>query len=359
MIVKDEAPVIERCLLSVIPYIEDYIICDTGSSDNTVDVILETMRKAAIPGSIYNDKWENFGHNRSLALERYTGDGWVLMIDADDSIIGTLPTNQIQDDCDAYFVNLYQGSTSWKRLQIFNFKRKIWKYLEPVHEFPDCDGDFKSGELVGEYRWEARCEGNRSKLSANIYEKYYKDYKLLKSFLIKNSQDTRKQFYAAQSAFDAGLYQIAEHEYSLRIKLEGWYEEVFYSWYRIGRCREALKRPDVDIIDAYMKAYEVNPFRVEPLYALSCYLRNKGRPKLAHLIASYGLNTLIPKDSLFIEEHCYSWGIKDEVASTAFYVDNFKLGLSLSKELLKEPSVPEGQKDRIKNNIKIYENQLK
>ena len=39
MIVKNEAPNIQRCLESVAPFIDYYVIADTGSTDNTKEII--------------------------------------------------------------------------------------------------------------------------------------------------------------------------------------------------------------------------------------------------------------------------------------------------------------------------------
>ena len=41
MIVKNESKIIERLLKSVLPIIDTYCICDTGSDDNTVEIINE------------------------------------------------------------------------------------------------------------------------------------------------------------------------------------------------------------------------------------------------------------------------------------------------------------------------------
>ena len=41
MIVKNEEPVIERCLATVKPHIDYWVIVDTGSSDNTIKKIKE------------------------------------------------------------------------------------------------------------------------------------------------------------------------------------------------------------------------------------------------------------------------------------------------------------------------------
>jgi glycosyltransferase involved in cell wall biosynthesis len=39
MIVKNEGTVITRLFESVLPYIDSYCICDTGSTDNTIEII--------------------------------------------------------------------------------------------------------------------------------------------------------------------------------------------------------------------------------------------------------------------------------------------------------------------------------
>jgi len=68
MIVKNESHVIERALKSAIPFITHYCIHDTGSTDNTKEIITRTMTAAGIPGRIFDMPWVNFGHNRSACL---------------------------------------------------------------------------------------------------------------------------------------------------------------------------------------------------------------------------------------------------------------------------------------------------
>ena len=43
MIVRNEERVIERCLASVRPYVDGYVICDTGSTDRTIELIEAAM----------------------------------------------------------------------------------------------------------------------------------------------------------------------------------------------------------------------------------------------------------------------------------------------------------------------------
>jgi glycosyltransferase involved in cell wall biosynthesis len=73
MIVKNEAPNIERCLESVAPYIDYYVIADTGSSDNTKEIIKNFFDKKGIPGEILDHEWQDFGTNRSKVLRSLFG----------------------------------------------------------------------------------------------------------------------------------------------------------------------------------------------------------------------------------------------------------------------------------------------
>ena len=72
MIVKDESHVIVSTLENLCSNFKfDYwVISDTGSTDNTVELITRFFHEKQIKGEISNDKWENFGHNRSIALAK-------------------------------------------------------------------------------------------------------------------------------------------------------------------------------------------------------------------------------------------------------------------------------------------------
>ena len=68
MIVKDEAGNIKECLSKVAPYIHYWVIVDTGSKDNTIEVINQTMEEFGIPGEIHERPWVNFEVNSGCHL---------------------------------------------------------------------------------------------------------------------------------------------------------------------------------------------------------------------------------------------------------------------------------------------------
>ena len=356
MIVKNEAPNIKRCLESVAPYINYYVIADTGSIDDTKKIIKEYFDEKGIPGEILDHKWEDFGTNRSKVLKHCHGKvKWALMIDADDTIEGKLPVEKFNDDLDGYVVKIMRGSMVWYRAQIFNLGKKLWWFEEPLHEYAICEQPMNVSKLEGDYSWNVRTEGCRSREVNSDREKYARDYFTLKKYLEIDPQSVRKQFYAAQSAFDAQLYEVAEKEYLKRVEMGNWPEEVFYSWIRIGICREIMGRPLAEIAEAFMSAYEARPNRAEALYHLSCVYRKHERPRSAFLVASQALSIPAPtEDILFVDHSIYQWGILDEIATTAFYVGKIHMGLSACEKLLNDSYMPEIHRERIQKNKDVY-----
>jgi glycosyltransferase involved in cell wall biosynthesis len=71
MIVKNESHIIESTLEKLLKKISiDYwVISDTGSTDNTKEIINSFFEKKKIPGELFEHEWKDFGYNRTKALE--------------------------------------------------------------------------------------------------------------------------------------------------------------------------------------------------------------------------------------------------------------------------------------------------
>ena len=72
MIVKNESRIIRRCLDQLVGLVDYVCISDTGSTDNTVEIIegfiKEEKAKSNIKGgAVFHHTWKNFGHNRTLS----------------------------------------------------------------------------------------------------------------------------------------------------------------------------------------------------------------------------------------------------------------------------------------------------
>ena len=80
MIVKNEAPRIERVLNSVKDFADEIIIVDTGSNDNTKELASKFTDK------IYDFEWvEDFSRARNFSFSKANGE-YIMWLDADDDI---------------------------------------------------------------------------------------------------------------------------------------------------------------------------------------------------------------------------------------------------------------------------------
>jgi hypothetical protein len=81
MIVKNEQARLGRCLESISGVVDDVVICDTGSDDDTVALAL------ALGARVTSFGWcDDFSAARNAALADHVG-GWALQVDADDQVV--------------------------------------------------------------------------------------------------------------------------------------------------------------------------------------------------------------------------------------------------------------------------------
>ena len=148
MIVKDEASVIARCLCSVRPLIDYWIIIDTGSTDDTQDIIRNVLQD--IPGELHRRPWVDFANNRSeaLRLARPHGD-YTLIVDADDVLELPAEFKVPQLTADSYLIEIHHKELHHWRTQIVR-NGLPWRYEGVLHEFLSCGVDKKN--------WTNSCE---------------------------------------------------------------------------------------------------------------------------------------------------------------------------------------------------------
>src|ERR1700753_2915568 len=126
MIVKDEAPVIRRCLDSVRPLIDYWVIVDTGSTDGTQEIIREHLKD--VSGELHERPWRDFAHNRSEALTLARGHGdYVLVIDADEVLQIAQGFELPALTCDSYNIHVLYGGCSYMPRQLGN-NSLPWRY---------------------------------------------------------------------------------------------------------------------------------------------------------------------------------------------------------------------------------------
>ena len=312
MIVKNESKIIERLIDSALSIIDCYCICDTGSTDNTVDIIRRKMEKEGVVGEVYVEPFKNFGYNRSHALDRAAKwSEYALLLDADMKLV-------IEPGFDKSALTAYSYSIIQKNGTLDYYNTRIIKTgigakcVGPTHEYYDIPAGGRSEKLSTLWIKDIGDGGCKS-------DKFERDIRLLQEGLKAEPNNTRYTFYLAQSYNHSGKKAEAYEMYKKRAGLGGWIEEVFYALLEAGNMAKELKR-DPDAVYLWMEAYNKHPKRSESLYELAKYYREAGKNHLAQIYIDLGKSIPYPReDVLFIKNACYEYLFDYEASIVSFY----------------------------------------
>lgn len=367
MIVKNEAHVIRETLECVHKYIDYYVINDTGSTDNTIEVIKTFFNEKNIKGEVVEHefrtckchgpeykkyKWFHFGWNRTYALNQCVGKSdYIMIMDADDLIHGNLVLPKFMDK-DSYDVKFGSTSTYYRPFIIKNDKNLDWAYFGGLHEYlaSKTATNLQNEILTGDYYMECRHLGDRS----NVSDKYAKDAEIFEELMLEEPKNDRYVFYGAQSYFSAGMYEKSMELYKKRTTMGSWWEEVYFSYYRIAVCKMYLNKSEDEITGAFTECYNKYPTRIEPIYEIVKYYRIKNKFQEGWLYYWEMKKMTFPKECrLFVEKSVYDYQLYDELSICAYYCGKYQESYDLGMKILTEKKYPPEHKNRLENNIKF------
>ena len=199
MIVRNEAKIITRLLNSVLPIIDTYIICDTGSTDDTISIIKTFFDEHNIPGEVISEPFKNFGYNRTFALKAARNKAtYALLLDAD-MIFKIEPTFNKQNlSKDAYMIIQKGGGLNYHNTRLIRLDIDA-KCIGPTHEYYDLPPGSQNEKL--ESIWIEDIGDGGSKTN-----KFERDIKLLQDGIKDEPNNGRYYFYLANSYFNTGRH---------------------------------------------------------------------------------------------------------------------------------------------------------
>ena len=305
MIVKDESHIILSTLKNILEHINiDYwVISDTGSTDDTIDIINKFFEERGIPGEMFCDEWKDFGHNRTKALEHAFGKSdYLFIFDADDLIEGNMNLPLILDK-DCYKIQ-FENPVSYHRPILISNKMK-WKYIGVLHESIVPIDTKKSEEyLGGDCYILSRRLGNRSKNP----DKYLDDAILLENAYTRETDlglQARYAFYCAQSYKDSGRNDNAIKWYTKVLTLCNWNQEKYYSCLMLGNLYRD-KKDYINAIKYWGESYNYDKERIECIASIMEYYYNNSQHfMVSSLYNKFKDMNVIKQDKLFIDDSKY------------------------------------------------------
>jgi len=358
MIVKNESSIIIRLFNSVLPLIDCYCICDTGSTDNTIQLIVNYFKEKNIPGSIFSTPFQDFGYNRTVAMkycETLSNADYLLLLDADMILnINTENIPRIKQKLLEHPVHyVFQGSDAFYYKNVRFAKNNAgFSYWGVTHEYvqvPDGTtyGYFERSEIfindVGD--------------GGSKQNKFLRDIELLTKGLETIPNNDRYTFYLANSYRDSGQLEKSIETFKRRIELGGWVEEVWHSYLSIGRCYKTLNKME-EAIYYWLEGYNYFPNRIENLYEIVEYYRGRGKNNLAYefyRIADRVKREHFQEDFLFLEKAIYDYKLNYEMTIIGYYCNPEKCDLGkISMQVLNNPSTEEWVFRNVLSNYKFY-----
>jgi len=328
IMVKNEEKALPRLLNSMTGSLfSGVFICDTGSTDQTLELAILWSNTTGIPVWIHKiEAFTNFEVTRNECKEAFpSGDDWVMLLDADFTVRPVETFNVPKSDVNVIQMYAVEPGHPHNSLNLL-VRTKVFKehcrYRLWTHEYLHCQNEnnnmFKPAQNLS--------FGFYNDISINDHadgksrpEKISRDIALLKQWLDergKEEKDIRPRalYYLARAYEDLGDLEKAKSYYKRHQNVQNMTNYNYYGFYRLALISDETEYEEA--MHTAAGAYD-GIFRKEPLYYLALYYRRKNDFTRCIIYATAAMNTPPidhSRSPLFLETNIYDWVLEEELA---------------------------------------------
>ncbi len=269
MIVKNEEKVLKRCLDSVKDIVDEIIIVDTGSKDNTKEIAKKFTSK------VLDFKWvDDFSKARNYSFSKATKD-YILWLDADDIILKKDRLNflklkkSLSNNVDVVMMKYNvgfdeNGNTNFAYYRERLLKRSSnFKWESPIHEVIQPSGNIIYSNIAITHKKENHTSSIRN---LKIFENMISN---------KTPLSSRQKYYYARELMYNNMYLEAIEKFNEFLEdKDGWIENKINACLDLSYCYFLLNDNYNELLSLLRSFLHSTP-RAEILCSIGNYfLRN-------------------------------------------------------------------------------------
>ncbi|TCN26232.1 glycosyltransferase [Mesobacillus foraminis] len=279
MIVRNEEEVLERCLQSVCELVDEIVIVDTGSEDETVNIARNYTDK------VYFFEWcDDFSKARNYAFSKATKE-YIFFMDADDLLPESeqLKFKHLKETLDPSvdIVSMYttmafdpQGNPAFQyRRNRFVKRSRGYKWIGPVHEYLEVYGKTVYSDIgvshIGSVKSEFAVKSTRN---LDIYQKRLERGEIF---------TPRDLFYYANELREHQKYEESISQYeSFLVCEDGWIEDQIKAYEYMSFCYGQLGKQE-ERLRSLLSCLEITEPRPKTACMIGDCLLEKGKLQAA------------------------------------------------------------------------------
>ncbi|MBI0577790.1 glycosyltransferase [Neobacillus cucumis] len=343
MIVKNEEKMLPACLKSVKDLVDEIIIVDTGSEDNTKEIARQ------FTDLIYDFEWiGDFAAARNFAFSKGTKE-YLMWLDADDIL---LPEDQykflelkksMKPEVDVVIMNYNLGvdaegapKVKFKRERLIK-KSRNYPWIEPVHEYVEFS--YSHNILHSDIAITHRQRDNR------ITDR---NLKIIESVLDnKGILNSRQLYYYGRELTSNKRYKEATVAFNEFLEKDNNQSSSFYltAFQDLYHCYNELNDKD-NAIKSLLRSFEYIPPRAEIVCKIAYFYKEQGKITNAISWFQIALNLTTPNEDLgYIAEDLWGFIPATELSTIYLTQGNLKEAVFYLKKAAEfKPSHPLLQK---------------
>jgi len=345
MIVKNSGEILRECLQENKKWIDHWTILDTGSTDNTPDIIREELKD--VEGNLYFSEFIDFSQARNKCLDLSSKIcKYKIMLDDSYKLFGGKELRKLlsksSEPCflikigyfnDTILVNDYYSKRITKTSENIRYKYRI-------HEDVNCEKvTFIKNDNI------FICDLTSMEHRIRTVNRLKSDYKLLKMDLEDNPNDPRTLYYLSKVANEMDkykesleyLHKLKDLEIPKGFDKNTWKEYyLFTSLYLIANIEFILDKNRRKYAEKLIELNKKIPNRIESLYRLGILYKENGNILEAEKIFEKLIYTPKPYNIFTIlESDIYDYNIEYIYIEIKLILKKIKQAYVVLKELMK------------------------